>query len=87
VDLTQLFDLLGKNQITSVIVEGGSEIATTVLEEKLAQKGAFFIAAKILGAGKNAFEGVGVEKMDDAMQLKRVSIRKLGEDVLVMGYL
>ncbi len=87
VNLKQLFETLGKKQITSLIVEGGSELATALLEQKLINKCAFFIAAKILGAGKNAFEGVGVEKMDDAVQLKNVSIRKLGEDVLVTGYL
>ncbi len=86
VDLKQLFEMLGKLNILSIIVEGGSEIATTVFEKKLAQKGAFFIAAKILGGGKNVFEGSGVERMDDAVQLKNVAIRKLGDDVLVIGY-
>ncbi len=86
VDLKQLFEELGKQGIISVMVEGGAELATAMLEQKLINKGAFFIAAKILGSGKNAFDGSGVEKMDDALQLKNVSIRKLGEDVLVVGY-
>ncbi len=86
VDLNALMVELGKIQITSIIVEGGSELATDFLEHKLINKGAFFIAAKILGAGKNAFAGQGVDKMDDAFQLKRVSIRKLGDDVLFQGY-
>ncbi len=86
VDLKQLFDELGKRNIISLMVEGGAELATALLEQKLINKAAFFIAAKILGSGKNAFDGSGVERMDDALQLKNVSIRKLGEDVLVMGY-
>ena len=86
VDLKQLLEELGKQKIISVMVEGGAELATALLEQKLINKAAFFIAAKILGSGKNAFDGSGVEKMDDALQLKNVSIRKLGEDVLVVGY-
>jgi len=86
VDLKQLFEGLGKQNIISIMVEGGAELATALLEKKIINKAAFFIAAKILGSGKNAFDGSGVEKMDDALQLKNVSIRKLGEDVLVVGY-
>lgn len=86
VNLKQLFEELGKLGITSIIVEGGAEIATAMLEQKLINKAAFFIAAKILGGGKNAFDGKGVEKMDDAMKLKNATIRKLGEDVLITGY-
>ncbi len=86
VDLRTLFEKLGERSILSIMVEGGAEIATALLEHRMINKGAFFIAAKILGGGKNAFEGKGVEKMDDAMKLKNVSIRKLGEDVLMMGY-
>ncbi|MDO8553890.1 MAG: bifunctional diaminohydroxyphosphoribosylaminopyrimidine deaminase/5-amino-6-(5-phosphoribosylamino)uracil reductase RibD [Candidatus Micrarchaeota archaeon] len=86
IDLKELFAKLGEMGIASVIVEGGSEIATTVLEHNLANKGAFFIAAQILGNGKNAFEGKGVEKMKDAWRLKKLVIRKIQDDVLIEGY-
>ncbi len=86
IDLKELFTKLGDMGIASVIVEGGSEIATTVLEHNLANKGAFFIAAQILGNGKNAFEGKGVEKMKDAWRLKNLVIKKIQDDVLIEGY-
>ncbi len=86
VDMNELFTKLGEMGIASLIVEGGSEIATTVLEHNLANKGAFFIAAQILGNGKNAFEGRGVEKMKDAWRLKNLTIRKIQDDVLIEGY-
>lgn len=86
VNVQALLHKLGAEGITSLIVEGGSEIATDFLEQRLISKGAFFVAAKILGAGKNAFEGKGVEKMDQAWQLKNISIRKVGNDVLITGY-
>lgn len=86
VDLKPLFEELGRLNIISVLVEGGAELATALLERRLINKCAFFIAAKILGNGKNAFEGGGIEKMDNAWQLRNVSIRKLGGDVLIVGY-
>ncbi|HLC69168.1 MAG TPA: bifunctional diaminohydroxyphosphoribosylaminopyrimidine deaminase/5-amino-6-(5-phosphoribosylamino)uracil reductase RibD [Candidatus Bilamarchaeaceae archaeon] len=86
VDLNALLTELGSQGVTSVIVEGGSEVATDFFKAKLINKGAFFIAAKILGEGKTAFAGGGVEKMDQAWQLKNLSIRKVGNDVLIIGY-
>ncbi len=86
VDLKQLFELLGAQDITSVMVEGGSEIASALLDEGLINKGNFFIAGTILGAGKSAFEGKGVEKMKDALTLKNISIRKVQDNVLLSGY-
>ena len=86
INLKTLLEELGKKEITSVMVEGGAELATALLDNNLINKCAFFVAAKILGSGKSAFEGKGVEKMDDAWQLKNTAIRKVGDDVLIIGY-
>ena len=76
-----------KNLITSILVEGGSELATTMLEAGLINKVLFFISGQILGNGINAFQGKGVERMKDALRLKNIAIRKIQEDVLIEGYL
>lgn len=86
VDVVELLRELGKMGICSIMVEGGGEIATTFLEEGEINKGAFFIAPFIMGNGKNAFEGKGVEKLADALKLKNINIRKLGDNVLIEGY-
>ncbi len=48
----------------------------------------FFIAPKIIGGRKatTSVEGEGVEKAGKAIRLKRMSFRKIGDDLLIEGY-
>jgi diaminohydroxyphosphoribosylaminopyrimidine deaminase/5-amino-6-(5-phosphoribosylamino)uracil reductase len=48
----------------------------------------FFIAPKIAGGrdAVTAVEGEGVERMDDAIALERMTARPIGEDLLVEAY-
>jgi len=86
VDLAILFKKLGEMGITSILVEGGSEVATNILEAGLISKIAFFISCQILGNGINVFEGKGIEKMKEAWRLKNISIKQIQDDVLIEGY-
>jgi len=47
-----------------------------------------FIAPIIIGGGeaKSSVEGKGVEKVAQAMSLSRVKVERLGDDVLISGY-
>ncbi|MFH2105916.1 MAG: bifunctional diaminohydroxyphosphoribosylaminopyrimidine deaminase/5-amino-6-(5-phosphoribosylamino)uracil reductase RibD [Candidatus Micrarchaeota archaeon] len=86
IDLKVLLEKLGEIGITSILVEGGSELATTMLESGLINKIAIFISCQILGNGINLFEGKGVEKMKDAWHLKAIAIKQVQDDVLIEGY-
>ena len=60
----------------------------SMLEKNLVDKIFAFVAPKIIG-GKNALtavEGKGFEKLTDAVTLKNLSTEKLGEDILLCGY-
>ncbi|MFH1784120.1 MAG: bifunctional diaminohydroxyphosphoribosylaminopyrimidine deaminase/5-amino-6-(5-phosphoribosylamino)uracil reductase RibD [bacterium] len=88
-NMKELFRRLAKVGISSVLVEGGGNINASVIEAGLADKVMFFIAPKIIG-GANALtpvEGTGIEKLSRAISVKRLSLRKFGEDVLFEGYL
>lgn len=88
VDLKFLMEELAKREITSVLVEGGGTLHFSMLKENLVDKIFAFVAPKILG-GKNALtavEGAGFEKLSDAVQLKNLSAEKIGEDILISGY-
>ncbi|MBI4994695.1 bifunctional diaminohydroxyphosphoribosylaminopyrimidine deaminase/5-amino-6-(5-phosphoribosylamino)uracil reductase RibD [Candidatus Peregrinibacteria bacterium] len=78
--------LSGKN-ISSVLVEGGSEIFGSAIDEKLVDKFYWFIAPKIIGGqgAKPAVGGKGVFKMAQAMDLKDFRIEKSGKDILVIA--
>ncbi|MEK6679159.1 MAG: bifunctional diaminohydroxyphosphoribosylaminopyrimidine deaminase/5-amino-6-(5-phosphoribosylamino)uracil reductase RibD, partial [Nitrospirota bacterium] len=79
----ELMKELGKREITSLIIEGGAEISASALKEGIVDKVIFFIAPKII-TGKNAkpsIGGEGIIKLKDALMLKDVSVKRIGEDI------
>ncbi|HJX30500.1 MAG TPA: bifunctional diaminohydroxyphosphoribosylaminopyrimidine deaminase/5-amino-6-(5-phosphoribosylamino)uracil reductase RibD, partial [Thermodesulfobacteriota bacterium] len=69
VDLCLLMEALGKEEITSVLIEGGSEINTSALQSGIVDKVLFFYAPKIIG-GKQAplmVGGKGIARVKDAL--------------------
>lgn len=86
VNLKKLVQELGKRQITSLIVEGGSAINTSFLKENLVDKILFFFAPKIVGGTKFSIGELGIDKIKDALSLSRVTFKKFDSDILVTGY-
>jgi diaminohydroxyphosphoribosylaminopyrimidine deaminase/5-amino-6-(5-phosphoribosylamino)uracil reductase len=87
VHLGQLMKMLAEQNVMSVLIEGGGTIAWSALEAGIVDKVIFFIAPKIIG-GKDAISAVGGvgRRLDEAWQLRDVTVRKVGEDVMVEGY-
>lgn len=85
VDLPRLMDAMGRDQITSVLVEGGGEVNAAFLRDKLARRVAFFYAPKIIGGrdAKKAVAGEGVPRLAEAARLRQVEWRRLGPDLLL----
>lgn len=87
VDLKALMKELGKREITSLIVEGGSILAASAIKQGIVDKIAIFYAPKFLGKeGLPMIGGLGIKKLKDAIYLNRLECKKLGEDILVQGY-
>jgi diaminohydroxyphosphoribosylaminopyrimidine deaminase/5-amino-6-(5-phosphoribosylamino)uracil reductase len=89
VSLEPLLQELGRRRVQSLLVEGGAEVLGAFLDQRLVDKFYFFYAPKILG-GKNAYPAVagqGVAKLSEAHQARNLSLRRLGPDLLVSGYL
>jgi len=88
VDLNWLMKKLGETGITSVMIEGGSSLNSHAFEDGIVDKVMFFIAPKIIG-GRESFPCVGgkaFRKLPEAHQLKDVKVKRIGEDILVEGY-
>jgi diaminohydroxyphosphoribosylaminopyrimidine deaminase / 5-amino-6-(5-phosphoribosylamino)uracil reductase len=86
IDLNGVLKVLGSRGMTSVLCEGGRTVATSILRERIADRVAFFVAPKILGAGLDAIGDIGIESMDTALALRDIEIEALGHDVLITGY-
>lgn len=87
VRLGELFRLMGNEEMTSLLVEGGRRLAASVVREGLADKIIFCIAPKLLGDGLSAFDDLGVHGLSGAIELRDVTVSVLGRDVIVEGYL
>ncbi len=89
INLKDMLKKLARLQITSILVEGGGTLIGSLFDEGLVDKVMFFISPKIIG-GKDAISSVmghGVARLNAAINLKNVKIRRFGEDILVEGYL
>ncbi|MCG8619836.1 MAG: bifunctional diaminohydroxyphosphoribosylaminopyrimidine deaminase/5-amino-6-(5-phosphoribosylamino)uracil reductase RibD [Desulfobacterales bacterium] len=88
-DLRQVMIKLGAMSISSLLIEGGGQVAASALKAGIVNKVCYFIAPKFLGAndGIPVFNGTGPEKIRDAFELSRVTTRQFGADILVTGYL
>lgn len=89
VDLEKLLYELYQLEIDSILLEGGGELNASALQVGIVDKIMVFIAPKIIGGrdAKTLVEGEGIPVMKDAIKLKKVNFRKIGEDILVEGYL
>lgn len=89
VDLKKLMKELGKLDITSVMIEGGSTINASALSSKIVDKVLVFIAPKIIG-GIDSIPSIGGKSpalIKSAYQLKNISTLSFGDDILIEGYL
>src|SRR3989337_1597383 len=78
---------LGKREITSLMIEGGSSLAASALKEGIVDKIAIFYAPKILGReGLPMIGQLGIKILSEAVKLKDLKCRKIGEDILIEGY-
>ncbi|MCX6244020.1 MAG: bifunctional diaminohydroxyphosphoribosylaminopyrimidine deaminase/5-amino-6-(5-phosphoribosylamino)uracil reductase RibD [Bacteroidetes bacterium] len=89
VDLDYLMLSLGRMGIDSVLLEGGSTIAFSAIRSGIVDKVISFIAPKIVGGtgAPTPVGGTGIPRMEDAIRIDKWKYRKIGEDMLVEGYI
>jgi len=88
VDLGKLLEELGKRQITSILVEGGGILLGSLFDLGLVDKVIAFIAPVIIGGAeaKTAVAGRGVDQVAESFRLEGLRVEKLGDDLMVSGY-
>jgi diaminohydroxyphosphoribosylaminopyrimidine deaminase/5-amino-6-(5-phosphoribosylamino)uracil reductase len=89
VNLKDMMKRLARMGLTSILVEGGGILIGSLFDERLVDKIIFFFSPKIIG-GKEAISSVmgkGVLRIESAVRVKGLKLRRLGEDFLVEGYI
>ena len=88
VDIKEVLIELGRQGITSVLVEGGGSLNASLLGEGLVDKVLVFIAPKIIG-GKDAItwvEGTGARTIGGCATLSISRVRRFRGDILLEAY-
>jgi diaminohydroxyphosphoribosylaminopyrimidine deaminase/5-amino-6-(5-phosphoribosylamino)uracil reductase len=87
--LKWLMEQLGKMEISSVLIEGGSSLNSHALEDGVIDKIMFFIAPIIIG-GRESFPAVGgktYKRLEEAYRIKDLKIKRVDDDLLIEGYI
>lgn len=87
VDLDRLLDVLADRHISNLMVEGGSQILTSFIEQHLADEICIFVSPRIIG-GKDAIgpiAGSGPTSIAEALMLEHITVRRFAEDLLIRG--
>jgi diaminohydroxyphosphoribosylaminopyrimidine deaminase/5-amino-6-(5-phosphoribosylamino)uracil reductase len=88
VDLAALFAALGQRGVMSVLVEGGATLLGALFDAALVDKVHAVIAPLIIGGDAvAAVRGRGAWSMAETHRLQQVTVTRLGDDVLITGYL
>lgn len=83
IDIHDVLHDLGKREMMSILVEGGSRIHASFVETNAFQQVILYMAPKMIG-GNGAFSfisGTGIEQVSEASELAFKKIEKIGEDL------
>lgn len=85
VDIHKLMPKLGAKGITSVLVEGGNRVFTSIFKSRIVDRLICFIAPKITGLGIAAVGDLGIRNINAAIGIKNIRIKRFEDDVMITG--
>jgi diaminohydroxyphosphoribosylaminopyrimidine deaminase / 5-amino-6-(5-phosphoribosylamino)uracil reductase len=82
VKLKALMKQLAKRSISSVLVEGGQKVITSLLKERLVNRMVLITAPLIVGKGIDGIGDLGITDLEGAIKPSSYKVSKVGEDVI-----
>lgn len=79
----QMIERLADSGITSLLVEGGRDLSTSLLKAGLVDRLQLFISPKLLGGGTKSIQGLGTNRMEDMVPFKTFTWTRFGTDMLL----
>ncbi len=87
VPVSKLLEALVKQEIISILVEGGGETLGSFIDEKITDKVYAFYAPLLVGGAKAVtIRGKGSKTIQDATYLREISVRNFQDNFMVTGY-
>lgn len=87
IQLPWLLERLGEAEITSVLLEGGPQLATAFWQNQLVDEVRWYVAPKVIGGdGLPAVGPLGHTAMPQIGSLQSVNCRSVGDDICIEGY-
>jgi diaminohydroxyphosphoribosylaminopyrimidine deaminase/5-amino-6-(5-phosphoribosylamino)uracil reductase len=83
VDLKHLLKIIARKGISSVLVEGGARVITSLLHQNLVDKMVIALAPKIMGRGIEAVGELNIREVSQTLKLSFKRIYRLGEDLVI----
>jgi diaminohydroxyphosphoribosylaminopyrimidine deaminase / 5-amino-6-(5-phosphoribosylamino)uracil reductase len=84
--LAYLLNDLGKRGITSVLIEGGGEVLGEALDKLLIDKVQVYLGPILTGGPVVAFQGEGAGTTAQALRLRDIRYRRIGESIRITAY-
>ena len=81
VDLVGLLTELARDEVVSVLLEGGPTLAGAFWRAGLVDRVVGYVAPALLGDGPAALERAGIATISDAVRLHLTDVTRVGEDV------
>ena len=75
-------ELLAARGISSILVEGGKKVSTSLLQERLVNRMVVITAPLILGKGKEGIGDLGITDLAGAIRPSLREVKQIGEDVV-----
>jgi diaminohydroxyphosphoribosylaminopyrimidine deaminase/5-amino-6-(5-phosphoribosylamino)uracil reductase len=77
---------LGHREIISVLIEGGGDVLSQALDQRLIDRVCIYIAPILTGDGVLGFGGKGVPSTQYSLRLDSPHYAQIGADICVTGY-
>jgi diaminohydroxyphosphoribosylaminopyrimidine deaminase/5-amino-6-(5-phosphoribosylamino)uracil reductase len=83
VDLKDLLKKLGQREFSSILVEGGATLITSLIQQELVDRFVVILAPKIMGKGIDAVGDLGISDVERALKLSLVKTYRSGDDLVI----
>jgi riboflavin biosynthesis pyrimidine reductase len=85
IDVGALLHELGRRGLSSILVEGGARMITSVLQARVVDRFVVCIAPRICGAGIDSIGDLEIERLAQTLSFKQSRFYALGPDVIFDG--